>query len=136
MRVRYLLDTNVLINHQRGLFNLATYLKEHGIRLDDCCISEITWVEMLIGERIMRHRGMRNKISSMDILSMFKVIPISNCLNMFVEEKCRLQFAGTPLENNFDLLIGCTGVVNDMIVVTDNIKDFKNIEGIRLESWS
>lgn len=54
----------------------------------------------------------------------------------YYEEKCRLQIQGTPQENIFDLLIGCTGVANNMVVVTDNVKDFKNIKGIRLESWN
>ena len=39
------------------------------------------------------------------------------------------------MANNFDLLIGCTAVVNDMVMVTENIKDFKNIENIIIENW-
>ncbi len=37
--------------------------------------------------------------------------------------------------NNFDLLIGCTAVTNQMVMVTDNIKDFKNIRDIEIENW-
>jgi tRNA(fMet)-specific endonuclease VapC len=74
-------------------------------------------------------------VKSEDLLSNFNVLPISDCVDYFVEEKCRLQFAGTPMANNFDLLIGCTAVVNDMVMVTENIKDFKNIENIVIENW-
>lgn len=50
------------------------------------------------------------------------IIPISTSIDFFAEEKVRLQLAGTPAHNNFDLLIGCTAVTNNLVMVTDNIK--------------
>jgi tRNA(fMet)-specific endonuclease VapC len=50
-------------------------------------------------------------------------------------EKARLRLAGTPADDDFDLLIGCSAVVEKMVMVTDNIKHFKNIDGIHLENW-
>ena len=38
-------------------------------------------------------------------------------------------------ELDSDLLIGCTAVANNMIMVTDNIKPFSRIYGIQLENW-
>ena len=38
-------------------------------------------------------------------------------------------------ELDSDLLIGCTAVANNMIMVTDNIKHFSRIYGIQLENW-
>jgi predicted nucleic acid-binding protein len=32
-------------------------------------------------------------------------------------------------------LIGATAIKNNMIPVTDNLKDFKCLEGIRIENW-
>ena len=32
-------------------------------------------------------------------------------------------------------LIGCTAVVNDMVMVTENMKHFKKLTGIQLENW-
>lgn len=54
---------------------------------------------------------------------------------LFADIDSMMTNAGTPVANNFDLLIGCSGVMNDMIVVTDNYKDFRNIQGIQLENW-
>ena len=54
---------------------------------------------------------------------------------MFASEKARLRLAGTPMEDNFDLLIGRTSVIHRMVMVTENLKDFKNISNIRLENW-
>lgn len=63
------------------------------------------------------------------------VLPISETLDLFAKEKARLRLAGTPADDNFDLLIGCTAIVYDMVMVTENIHDFKNFSGIRLENW-
>jgi tRNA(fMet)-specific endonuclease VapC len=39
------------------------------------------------------------------------------------------------LVDDFDLLIGCTAVTEGMMLVTENVKDFKNIKDIRIENW-
>ena len=135
MATKYLLDTNILVHHQRGFFNIETYLDEHGIEIDDCFVSEITEIELKVGEIILRNKGYRFAVDANTLLSNFAVLPISDVIDMFVSEKCRLQFAGTRMDNNFDLLIACTSVVNDMIMVTENVKDFKNVTGIRVENW-
>lgn len=135
MKEKNLLDSNILIHHQRGYFNIGEYLREHDIPIEDCYISEITAIEVKVGEILLKRKGYKFNVDSDAILSNFNILPISDCIDFFVKEKCRLQFAGTPMANNFDLLIGCTAVVNNLIMVTENIKDFKNIETIRIENW-
>ena len=135
MKEKYLLDSNILIHHQRRYFNIGEYLREHDIPIEDCYISEITAIEVKVGEILLKRKGYKFDVDSDAILSNFNILPISDCIDFFVKEKCRLQFAGTPMANNFDLLIGCTAVVNNLIMVTENIKDFKNIETIKIENW-
>ncbi len=62
---------------------------------------------------------------------------ISLCYCRFGRKSIRFlsRLAGTPAHNNFDLLIGCTAVVNGLTMVTDNTKDFKRISNIKLEDW-
>ena len=43
--------------------------------------------------------------------------------------------AGFKIDDNFDLLIGSTAIAYDFVMVTENIKDFKNLKGIKLENW-
>lgn len=63
------------------------------------------------------------------------VLPITGALDLFATEKVRLRLAGTPAEDNFDLLIGCSAISHGMIMVTENLKDFKNLSNIQLENW-
>ena len=63
-----------------------------------------------------------------------KVLPIASIFDLYAEEKARLALAGKPT-GEFDLLIGCTAVAKDMILVTENVKDFQNIKDIQIENW-
>ena len=123
------------MHHQRGYFNIETYLKEHDISLDDCYVSEITEIELKVGEILLKKKGYKFSVTARKMLSNFTILPISPVIDLFVKEKCRLQFAGTRMNNNFDLLIACTSVVNNMVMVTENVKNFKNIKGIQIENW-
>jgi len=46
-----------------------------------------------------------------------------------------LRKQGTPIHDDFDLLIGVTAVENRLTLVTDNIKDFERLGGIVIENW-
>ena len=37
--------------------------------------------------------------------------------------------------SDFDLFIGCTSIENDLIMVTENVKEFERIKGIKIENW-
>ena len=45
-----------------------------------------------------------------------------------------LQRIGAPIED-FDLLIASAAKARDLTLVTDNVKHFKGIEGLRIENW-
>ena len=37
--------------------------------------------------------------------------------------------------SDFDLLIGSTAVTNDLIMVTENVREFERIDDIKIENW-
>lgn len=81
-------------------------------------------------------KGIKQRAQGLDsFLSSIQILPISNAIDLYASEKARLRLAGTPADDDFDLLIGCTAIVNDLIMVTENIKDFKNFSNIKLENW-
>lgn len=62
------------------------------------------------------------------------ILHIEPYFDIYAEEKARLTLAGKPT-GDFDLLIGVTAVAEDMVLVTENVKDFQNIQGIQIENW-
>lgn len=76
----------------------------------------------------------KNKKVLENFLTGVQILPIFHALEVYAKEKARLQKAGTPIDD-FDLLIGSTSVANNLIMVTNNLKHFKNIDKITLEDW-
>lgn len=133
MKRQYLLDTNICIFWLRGKNDIDKKIDVVGF--DNCAISEITLAELKVGAILGRKLGHKSSHGVDELLSKVKVIPITGSIDLFAEEKVRLRTAGTPLDDNFDLFIGCTAVTNKMVMVTENIKDFKNIKNIKIENW-
>ena len=130
---QYLLDTNICIFLLRGQYDVDKKIDEVG--LENCHISEITMAELKYGAELGRKKGIKQRAQGLDsFLSSIQILPISNAIDLYASEKARLRLAGTPADDDFDLLIGCTAIVNDLIMVTENIKDFKNFSNIKLEN--
>lgn len=62
------------------------------------------------------------------------ILPIFDSIYKYGKEKARLRKAGNII-SDFDLLIGCTSAEKDLIMVTENIDEFKRISGIKIENW-
>jgi tRNA(fMet)-specific endonuclease VapC len=62
-------------------------------------------------------------------------LPIFGALDLYAQEKSRLRKAGIRIDD-FDLLIGVTSVINNLIMVTNNTAHFQRIKGIVLEDWT
>lgn len=132
---KYLLDTNVCVCFLRNKFKVDQKVKAIG--LENCAISEITVAELKYGEEYAKLKdGAKFKDQKLDeLFEDITIYPIKDALDLYAKEKARLRINGTPQEDDFDLLIGCTAVVNQLVMVTENLKDFKNIQDIDIENW-
>ena len=134
MKKQYLLDTNICVFFLRGKYHVNEALKKVG--LENCHISEITALVLKIGAELSAQRDGLNRTDALNrFFDAIDILPISNALDLAAKEKVRLRINGTPLDDDFDLLIGCSAIVNDMVLVTENVKDFKNLQGIHIENW-
>ena len=133
--MKYLLDTNICIFWLRKQQTIVEKILNIG--LANCCISEITFAELLFGEElaIMKGGNKYKKQPLQEFLSKVSIIPIKPAIELYAKEKARLQCAGTHITDDFDLLIACTSITNNLILITDNTKQFKNVTGIQLENW-
>jgi len=130
--MRYLLDTSICVFFLRGKLNLDKMVKEAG--LENCYISEITVAELRFGAENSDDPKKSNK--AVDIfLNGLTIIPIFGSIKRYAVEKVRLRKLGKPINDEFDLLIGVTAIENQLILVTDNVKDFKLLDGIQMENW-
>jgi tRNA(fMet)-specific endonuclease VapC len=100
---------------------------------EDCYISEITLAELKFGVA-KSESPEKNRKALNNFLTGVQILPIFHSLDLFANEKARLQRAGTPIDD-FDLLIGVTSVTHNLIMVTNNTKHFRQINNIELEDW-
>ena len=128
---KYLLDTDICISYLKGKFNINQKIIEIGLK--NCLISEITIFELTYGaynsSQFEKHIREVEKMKER-----FTVLPISGTVNMFSAEKTRLRKQGLLIPD-FDLLIGCTAVASDSIMVTNNEKHIKRVKDIIIENW-
>lgn len=131
---RYLLDTNICVFLLRGRYGVDKKIDHVGLK--NCFISEITVLELKYGIELSKQKNGIDRSAQLNrFLSAISVVPITDALDICAKEKIRLRLAGTPADDDFDLLIGCTAVAGNMTLVTENVKHFKNIERIKLENW-
>ena len=131
--MKYLLDTNICIFLLRGNSDVARQINDVG--WNNCAISELTRAEILTGSFLCSLKGRRKKDRGLEsFLSDMAIIPVSGAIDYYAEEKARLIAEG-KLIPDVDLLIGCTAVVGNMVMVTDNSSHLSRVRGIVLENW-
>lgn len=128
----YLLDTSICVFFLRGKLNLDKTVKQVG--LENCYISEITVAELRFDAENSDDPVKSNKAVNI-FLKGLTILPIFGSIKRYAIEKVRLRKIGKPINDEFDLLIGVTAIENQLILVTDNTKDFKLLDGIQMENW-
>ena len=132
--MKYLLDANICVFFLRDKYNIDKAIDQVG--WENCYISEITVLELKYGVELSMQKDGKDRSQQLNaFLENINILPITDALNLTAKEKIRLRLAGTPADDDFDLLIACTSIVNNMIMVTENIKDFKNFSNIQLQNW-
>ncbi|HSP13002.1 MAG TPA: type II toxin-antitoxin system VapC family toxin [Salegentibacter sp.] len=129
--MKFLLDTNICIHFMRG--NNGLLEKFQSVGLFNCAISEITLAELSFGAENSTYPDDNRKLVD-NFANELNILPIFNCIPEYAKEKVRLRKKGKMI-SDFDLLIGTTAVANNLIMVTENLKEFKRISNISLENW-
>ena len=127
----YLLDTDIVVFFLRNKKNIAEHLAL--LSPNDVFVSEVTVAELEYGNRCSG-RYEENKYMVERFLSSVNIVPFSDAILLYAEERYRLRMLGQSIED-FDLLIGCTAVSENLIMVTNNAKHYSRIRGIRIENW-
>ena len=127
----YLLDTDIVVFFLRNKKSIAEHLAL--LSPNDIFVSEVTVAELEYGNRCSG-RYEENKWMVDRFLSSVNIVPFSDAIHLYAEERYRLRMLGQSIED-FDLLIGCTAVSNNLIMVTNNAKHYSRIKDIRIDNW-
>src|SRR5690606_28108365 len=116
----------------RGMLEFDKIIKQKG--LENCFISELTVFELKYGAENSDNPKKSHQAVNKFVKGL-TVIPIFGIVQEYAEIKVYLRKNGTPLHDEFDLIIGVTALINELTLVTDNTKDFRFIKNLKLENW-
>jgi tRNA(fMet)-specific endonuclease VapC len=132
MSSKYLLDTNICISLLKNKYGIQKKVLQ--VKPKNCYVSEMTLAELYYGAA--KSNDVENRLKDVEFISQkFKVVPVFPSLQLFGEVKALLKASGNMIDD-FDILIGCTAITNDFIMVTDNVKHLNRLPGIQLENWT
>ncbi|OGM31678.1 hypothetical protein A2803_04585 [Candidatus Woesebacteria bacterium RIFCSPHIGHO2_01_FULL_44_21] len=125
--MKYLLDTNILVDYLRGRSKLDEMLVKEG-----SAVSVITLSELYYGA----YKSMNPKKGAKEIEETVKdlslgIIQLENNTKIYGKIKAFLEKKGKRLED-IDLFIAATAISNNLTVVTNNKKYFRRIPKLKL----
>lgn len=102
---------------------------------DELCISVVSEAELLYG---VKAKGSPRALAAMvaDFLRRLTVLDWSRAAaRHYADIRARLESAGTPI-GNLDLLIAAHARSAGAVLVTNNEKHFRRVEGLKVENWA
>ena len=131
--MRYLLDTNTCI-YVIKRSPPQVYKRLRGLRIGDVGISAITFCELQFGVT-NSSKPDKNQLALTEFLAPLEVLDFPSAAAVtFGEVRSRLKRAGTPI-GSYDLLIAAHALEQGFTLVTNNLKEFKRVPGLKLENW-
>jgi len=130
--LKYMLDTNIVIY---TIKNKPTAVREAFTRhYGQMCISSVTLMELIYGAEKSANVE-RNLRDVEGFAARMEVLPYEDrAAEHSGQLRAELARAGTPI-GLYDQMIAGHARAAGLILVTNNIKEFERVEGLRLDNW-
>ena len=127
----FMLDTDTVSFALRGQGRVATRLLDH--LPSDLCMSSITLAELRYGADMRRSRKLHGLIDT--FAEALSVAPFDDAAaSRFGTVAASLARKGAPI-GGFDTLIAAHALALRLTLVTNNLKHFERVAGLRTENW-
>ena len=129
----YLLDTNTCIYFlNKSSEKIISKFKRFSP--SEINLPSITVAELLYGAEKSKAKK-KNWAIVENFVSTFEIVPFDEkSCEIYTRIRTSLEKSGLPI-GPMDLLIASISLANNSILVTNNIKEFRRIKGLKLENW-
>ena len=130
--LKFMLDTNIVIY---TIKNRPAATREAFRRHDgQMCISSVTWGELVYGaERSSQPE--RNLADIEGLAARLETVPFDfSAATHFGQLRAELYRAGKPI-GPYDMMIAGHARALGLVLVTNNLKEFRRVPGLRVENW-
>lgn len=132
--MKYMLDTNICIyiikeKPKKVLDKFQT------CNIGDICISMVTFTELQYGVEKSQYKD-KNQTALTGFLGPIEILPFEqNAAIKHGSIRADLENQGRII-GAYDLMIGAHAIAENLILVTNNTKEFKRITDLSLENWA
>ncbi len=133
MAKRYLLDTDICVYFRKGRPEVRARLETQAA--GEAAISVITYGELAFGaerstERLRAFAGLQT------MTKLLSVLPLPSDAGIFYASiRSALAAAGNIVGPN-DLWIAAHALAANLTLVTNNEREFRRVEGLKIENWT
>ena len=130
---RCTLDTNIITAFLKNDLRVVQRISDYLELFEKLTINIISYYEILRGlkdlgneEKLKKFRGF---IQENELVSIRK-----ETVEKAAEIYAYLKKEGNLIEDA-DILMASTAIVEDLVLITNNIKHFKRVKGLRIDNW-
>ena len=123
--MKYLLDSNIIIRLSMGI---GEALRDRASR---CEHDEMVTSSIVLAE--VAHGSNKGRPPTLDGLrAILEEVPV-----LSFDYKAALAYAELPFKRgSYDRLIAAHALSHDLVMVTDNERDFADVPGLKVENWT
>lgn len=131
--MKYLLDTNICIYALKNRYPQVLESIE-SIEPTNIFLSAITMSELEYGAYKSLYPE-RNRIIFLSFSLSYKILSFNEKdANYFGKIRAQLEKKGTPI-GAYDMQIAAQALSRNLILVTNNVKEFQRVKGLQIENW-
>ncbi|MFI4937639.1 MAG: type II toxin-antitoxin system VapC family toxin [Candidatus Berkiellales bacterium] len=131
--MKYLLDTNICIYIIKK--SPASVIKKfHSLAIGDIGISTVTLAELEYGVAKSAYKH-KNQEALINFVIPLEILDFdANAASTYGKIRAELERTGKPI-GSMDMMIAAHALAMNVVLVTNNEKEFVRIKGIQLENW-
>lgn len=129
----YMLDTNICIYVMKNKNDNA--LQKFKDNFYHLCISIITYAELKLGVE-KSEQVKKNSEALEKFVQSLPIIPFNvKAANEYGYIRAKLEKEGRTISGN-DMLIAASAKAENVILVTNNVREFERVDGLKIEDWT
>lgn len=130
----YLLDTNAWVHYLKNPDSIVAQRVEQ-TPVHEIAVCSIVWAELLHGARKYGKRAAREARVEETLRPHPQLAFDKIAAQHYAEIRDRLELRGEVI-GLFDMQIAAIALAHDLTVVTNNVSEFRRVDGLRIEDWS
>jgi tRNA(fMet)-specific endonuclease VapC len=131
--MRYLLDTCAVSDFAQGHPEVLARVK--AAAPEDLAASALTEMEVAYGLLLNPKLARRLKPVMDAFFGTIRVLPYDRkAVEATATTRANLKRRGRPI-GAYDVLIAGTALAHELILITSNVREFRQVEGLRVEDW-